>query len=277
MVDNTLSPDDFAFVARFLREQCAVVLEPGKEYLVKARLTPVAQKLGLPGISQLLQQLRLSNHEELRREVMEAMVTTETSFFRDLHPFEALRHTVIPRLIELRRTQRALHIWCAASSSGQEPYSLAMLLREHFPELNSWRIVISATDVSRAMLRRSQEGCFSQVEINRGLPASLLLKWFRQEGATWRIDERLRKAVTFSQLNLAQVWPAMPTWDLIFLRNVMIYFDHATKQAILERAAGRLARDGFLLLGGAETTFGLHDAFERVESLKSGFFRLRSG
>lgn len=275
MVDTSVSAADFAFVAKLLRAQCGLVLEPGKEYLVKARLAPLASKHGLTGIDQLIARLRMSSTNGLATEVVEALVTTETSFFRDIHPFETLKRTVLPELIARRRTQRQLNIWCAASSSGQEPYSLAILLREYFPELDGWAIQISATDVSREMLERSRAGRYSQVEVNRGLPTPLLLKWFRQEGAYWQLDEKIRAAVTFSQLNLARPWPAMPTWDLVCLRNVMIYFDSDVKKSILSRVSRLLRSDGYLLLGGAETTLGLDDSFYRLEHLKSGFYQLK--
>ena len=229
MADTTVSTADFAFIANLVRDRCALVLEPGKEYLVKARLLPLAQRHGLAGIEPLIDRLRGSDNG-LTTEVVEAMVTTETSFFRDIHPFETLKKTVLPKLIESRRTARQLNIWFAASSSGQEPYSVALILKEWFPELNSWRLNLSATDISHEMLNRSRAGRYSQVEVNRGLPTPLLLKWFRQEGAFWQLDERIRSMVTFSPLNLAQPWPAMPSWDLVFLRNVMIYFDQRCKE-----------------------------------------------
>lgn len=268
-----VSEADFAFVVKLLRERCALVLEPGKEYLVKARLAPLAQKHGLASIQQLVQRLRSKGENGLATEVVEAMVTTETSFFRDIHLFETLKKTVLPQLIEARRSRRQLNIWCAASSSGQEPFSLAILLLEHFPELCDWRIQFSATDISGQMLERCRAGRYSQVEVNRGLPTPLLLKWFRQEGACWSIDDRVRSFVAFSQLNLVEPWPAMPQWDLVFLRNVMIYFDIDVKKSILNRLAGVLSPDGYLLLGGAETTLNLDDSYQRLEDLRSGFYR----
>ena len=275
MAETIVSAADFAFVAKLLREQCALVLEPGKEYLIKARLTPLAQRRGLASIDQLIEQLRRGGNHGLLTEVVEAMVTTETSFFRDIHPFETLKTTVLPQLIELRKSQRQLNIWCAASSSGQEPYSIAILIREFFPELSGWRINISATDLSQEMLQRSRAGRYSQVEVNRGLPTPLLLKWFRQEGAFWQLDDTIRSMITFTQLNLAQPWPAMPMWDLIFLRNVMIYFDNTAKTNILGRVARVLCKDAYLLLGGAETTLNLDDSYYRIEHLKSGFYQLK--
>jgi chemotaxis protein methyltransferase CheR len=275
VADLAISAADYDFVARLLRERCALVLEPGKEYLIKSRLTPLAHRHRLTGIGQLFERLREPASSGLVTEVVEAMVTTETSFFRDIHPFETLKKTVLPTLIEARRNQRKLNIWCAASSSGQEPYSIAILLKEYFPELGDWRINLSATDISQEMLARSRAGRYSQIEVNRGLPTPLLLKWFRQEGGSWLLDEQVRSTVNFSQLNLAEPWPAMPKWDLIFLRNVMIYFDVDVKKVILGRVARVLADDGYLILGGAETTLNLHDSFERVPSLISGFYVLR--
>lgn len=275
MVESNLSDADFAFVAKLVRERCALVLEAGKEYLVKSRLVPLAQKHGFSGIDHLIATLRGSD-PSLASEVVEAMVTTETSFFRDIHPFETLKKTVLPQLIESRRSQRQLNIWFAASSSGQEPYSVALILKEWFPELNSWRLNLSATDISQEMLSRARAGRYSQMEVNRGLPTPLLLKWFRQEGTFWHLDDRIRSMVMFAPLNLARPWPAMPTWDLVFLRNVMIYFDNDVKKAILGRVRRVLSSDGYLLLGGAETTLNLDDSFYRIESLRAGFYQLKS-
>jgi len=273
--DVVVTAEDYAYVANLLRERCALVLEPGKEYLIKARLTPVAQRNKFESIPLLINRIRREQPHGLMTEVVEAMVTTETSFFRDIHPFETLKKTVLPELIERRRGLRQLNIWCAASSSGQEPYSLALLLKEHFPELASWRVNLSATDISQEMLQRSRAGRYSQLEVNRGLPTPLLLKWFRQEGVHWQLDDQIRNMVSFSPLNLATPWPAMPPWDLIFLRNVMIYFDNAVKTQILGRAARVLGQDGYLLLGGSETTLSLDDSFARIETLKAGFYQLK--
>lgn len=274
MAEATVSAADFAFIANLVRQRCALVLEPGKEYLVKSRLLPLAQRHGLAGIEPLIDRLRGSDNG-LTTEVVEAMVTTETSFFRDIHPFETLKQTILPQLIEARRAQRQLNIWFAASSSGQEPYSVALILKEWFPELSGWRLNLSATDISHEMLNRSRAGRYTQVEVNRGLPTPLLLKWFRQEGAHWQLDDRIRSMVTFSPLNLAQPWPAMPRWDLVFLRNVMIYFDNDVKKVILGRVGRLLSKDGYLLLGGAETTLSLDDSYYRVVALKAGFYQLK--
>src|SRR5262249_53053714 len=202
---------------------------------------------------------------------------TETSFFRDIHPFDALRKTVIPDLVRARQSTRRLNIWCAASASGQEPYTVALLLKEYFPELKDWTVAIIATDISREMLRRSKEGRYSQVEVNRGLPINLLLKYFRQEGAFWQLRDDVRSMVDFQPLNLAAPWPQMPAMDLVLLRNVMIYFEVETKKSILRRVARVLRLDGYLVLGGAETTFALDDSYSRIDNLKAGFYQLAAG
>ncbi len=269
-----MTATDYAFVTKLMLDRSALVLDPGKEYLVETRLGPVARRHGLASPDEVIRQLQKPGADALATEVVEAMVTTETSFFRDVHPFETLRKTVIPELMRAREKERRLNIWCAASSSGQEPYTIALLLREHFPMLAGWTVTITATDISREMVRRAKEARYSQIEVNRGLPIALLMKHFRQDGAHWQLNDDIRARVEFRTMNLAKPWPPMPPADLIFLRNVMIYFDVDTKKAILRRAANVLKPDGYLLLGGAETTFNLDDGYQRVEALKAGFYRL---
>jgi chemotaxis protein methyltransferase CheR len=269
-----MTAQDFEFVCRLVRDRSAIVLEPGKEYLVEGRLNPLARQLGLGSISGLVGQLRANPDNGLAGRVVEAMATTETTFFRDHHPFETLRTAVLPDLIRQRGDERRLDVWCAACSTGQEPYSLAILLREHFPNLAGWQVNILATDLSGEALGRARDGRYTQFEVNRGLPAALLVKYFRQHGAVWELSEDVRKAVEFRELNLARPWPPLPRMDVILLRNVMIYFDLETKKAILDRAARLLRPGGYLLLGGAETTLNLNDSFRRVEALKGGFYQL---
>jgi chemotaxis protein methyltransferase CheR len=265
---------DFDVIRRVLLERSAIALEADKRYLVEARLTPVVRRLQLHSLGQLIAQMRTEPGNGLYRQVVEAMVTTETSFFRDHHPFEGLRTVVIPKLIERRRNERALNIWCAACSTGQEPYSVALLLREHFPDLAAWRIWLLASDLSRDVLARAREGRFKQIEVNRGLPAALLVKYFEQHGTEWQLSAAIRGMVSFQEINLAPPWPALPPMDLILMRNVMIYLNVDTKKAILSRLARLLRPDGYLLLGGAETTLNLSDAFRRVEPIKAGFYQL---
>lgn len=269
-----MTDQDFDFICALLKDRSAIVLGPGKEYLVESRLAPVVRDLKLGSISELVSQLRGSSAAALTPRVVEAMVTTETSFFRDHHPFEALRKFVIPDLIERRRAHRSLTVWCAASSTGQEPYSLAILIREHFPELVGWDLELLATDLSRDVLERARAGRYSQLEVNRGMPAALLLKYFEQNGTTWQLKPGTRDLVHFQELNLASPWPMLPRLDLILMRNVMIYFDVATKRSILARVRKVLSPDGFLLLGGAETTLNLDDSFRRVDHLKTGFYQI---
>lgn len=271
-----VTPEDFAFISKLLVERSAIALEPGKEYLIETRLAPIVRKLELGSIAELVARLKMPGNNGLSTQIVEALVTTETQFFRDIHPFETLRKTVIPDLIRRRGTERALTIWCCASSTGQEPYSLAMLLRESFPELQTWKVTLLATDLSREVLARAKEGKYNQIEVNRGLPAALLVKYFQQQGTQWQLKQEIRNLVDFRELNLANPWPALPRMDLILNRNVMIYFDIATKKSILNRLARLLRADGYLLLGGSETTFNLEESFRRVEALRAGFYQLES-
>ncbi|CAN5125672.1 protein-glutamate O-methyltransferase CheR [soil metagenome] len=269
-----MTDQDFEYVCRLVRDRSAIVLEAGKEYLVQARLLPVAKKLNLGSVADLVAKLRSNHDDALKARVVEAMATTETLFFRDHHPFETLKTVVLPELIRKREKERRLEIWCAACSTGQEPYSLAILLREHFPQLAGWQIRIRATDLSGEVLAKAREASYSQIEVNRGLPAPLLLKYFRQEGANWKLRDDIRTAVDFREMNLIKPWPLLPRMDLIFIRNVLIYFDLETKKSILSRCSGLLRPDGYLLLGGAETTINLESTLRRVAELKGGFFQL---
>jgi chemotaxis protein methyltransferase CheR len=272
-----MTEQDFDYIRALVREHSAIVLEPGKEYLVDTRLTPLVRQLKLGSISELVQRLRAPGANGLCTRVVEAMVTTETSFFRDLHPYESLRRSVLPELIARRRGERRLAIWSAACSTGQEPYSVAILLREHFPELAGWDVRLLATDLSAEVLGRAREGRFNQIEVNRGLPAAVLVKYFTQHhGQTWQLSEAIRGMVEFRELNLARPWPPLPAMDLILLRNVMIYFDVPTRKTVLSRAGALLRPEGYLLLGSAETTLNLDDSFRRVEQVRGGFYQ-RSG
>ena len=259
-----LGSGEFDFLRGLVRERSAIVLEPGKEYLVESRLVPLLRDRQLPSLGALTAALRAEPHGELERAVVEAMTTNETSFFRDHHPFEALQHRPLPELIAARTAERRLRFWSNACSSGQEAYSLAMLLAEHFPGLAGWDVSILATDLSRDMVRRTQQGCYGQLEMNRGLPAPLLVKYFDRQATRWQVKPQLRRWVQARELNLMEPWPALPRFDVIFLRNVLIYFDLPTKRVILRRACQALRPDGYLLLGSAETTVMVDDSWERV-------------
>ena len=269
-----MTPSEFDYVCQLVRTRSGIVLEPGKEYLVDARLTPLVRQCEPGSISELVERLKNGSGEALAARVVEAMTTNETSFFRDTHPFETLRKVVLPELILRRRDERQLNVWFAACSTGQEPYSFAILLKEYFPELTGWRLILLATDLSAAALAQARAGRYSQLEVNRGLPAALLVKYFAQSGLTWSLRADVARMVEFREMNLTRPWPALPQMDLVFLRNVMIYFDAETKKSILGRVARLLRPDGYLLLGGAETTHNLDDAFRRAEELRGGFYRL---
>jgi chemotaxis protein methyltransferase CheR len=270
-----LNPGDFEYISKIVREQSAIVLEKGKEYLVEARLTPLAASENFKTIADLAQQMKRDASGKLITKVVEAMTTNETSFFRDIHPFEVLKSTIIPELIQKRESQKKLSIWCGASSSGQEPYTLAMLIRENFPQLKNWKIDFMASDISTEMQKRCQDGIYSQLEINRGLPAILMVKYFQRNGAQWQIKPELRQMIDFKILNLSGRWPFMPKFDLVMMRNVLIYFDVPTKKEILRKVRENLYPDGYVFLGAAETTLNLDEKYERMNFKQSGCYRIK--
>lgn len=266
---------NFKHVAALLARESAITLEAGKEYLVETRLAPLALRHGLAGVNELVDRLRASEPAltELHLEVVDALTTNETLFFRDIHPWDALRKHVIPKLREARASTRTITVWSAACSTGQEPYSLAMLLAEHFPDLAGWSIRIIGTDISPTVLKRAQSGVFQQLEINRGLPALYLVRHFRQEGRNWILSDAIRRRVEFRTLNLARHWAGLPRCDLVFMRNVMIYFDTETRRSILRQLRHVLTPDGYLLLGTAETAVNLDNAFSAVTFDRATFFQ----
>ncbi len=272
----TIDAGAFRYVQQFVRERTAIVLDDGKRYLVETRLTQLAHREKLGSAQDVIDQLRLAPFGALQRKVVEAMTTTETLFFRDVKPYAALQSTVLPAMIRARSSQRRLRIWSCASSSGQEPYSIAMVIREHFPELSLWDARIVATDISNEMLERSRAGVYTQLEVNRGLPVAFLMKYFESVGVHWQVRPELRRMLELRELNLATTWTGLPTMDVVFLRNVLIYFDVDTKRQILARVRQVLRPDGYLFLGTAETTMGLDDAFEQVRSDGATYFRLRA-
>jgi chemotaxis protein methyltransferase CheR len=260
-----LPTDAINFVCTLVRQQSAIELDAAKAYLIEARLGPVAKKHGYPNTSELIRNMQAVPKRELQAQVVEALTTNETSFYRDIHPFDALRGTIIPQILRTRSAQRTLNIWSAACSTGQEAYSIAMLLRDHFPELNSWKVSILGTDLSEEVLAKARAGRFSQIEMNRGLPATLLAKHFRRDGLNWELAPEIRSMATFSKLNLIERWPQLPQMDVVFLRNVLIYFSPATKKMILEKIRAVMAPQAVLFLGAAETTMNLDAEFVRVQ------------
>lgn len=264
---------DFVYLAQLVRQHSAIVVDPAKEYLFTSRLSSVAREQGLEGIPGLVAALRRHPHGALKDTVIEAMTTNETSFFRDQAPFEAFR-TVLSETIATGGGAGMLRVWCAACSSGQEPYSVALTAREvlaHHPE---WRVPILASDISRAMVERTKAGRFTSMEINRGLPATRLVNDFTQVGRDWEASPALRAMIETRVLNLDAPFPPLPRMDVVFLRNVLIYFDPATKEQVLSRIAGVLRPGGYLFLGGAETTLGLTTPFQRTTIGRAPVYRL---
>ena len=252
---------DYEFLRKLLKERSGLDLSADKQYLVESRLLPLARRAGLPGIAELVQKLK-GGADAMTTEVVEAMTTNETFFFRDKTPFDHLGDTILPAMLQARANRRSLRIWCAASSTGQEPYSIAMCLREKAQALSGWRIEIVATDLSQEVLEKSRSGIYSQFEVQRGLPIQLLVKYFRQIGELWQINPDIRAMVQHRALNLLHDFSQLGRFDVIFCRNVLIYFDQDTKTNIFGRLARLIEPDGFLVLGAAETVVGLTEAFK---------------
>jgi chemotaxis protein methyltransferase CheR len=271
-----LSSASFEFVRAVLRQRSGHNLEDDKVYLVETRLLPMARRHGFESAEDLVLGLRSRRNEGLLRELVEAMTINETFFFRDGHPFEVLRQTVLPELVQRRTDVRCLNIWSAACSSGQEPYSIAILLRQHFPTLSGWNIRLIGSDLSDAMLERARRGRYSELETSRGMTPELLEAYFHKQEFGWQIRDELRRMVEFLPINLSGPWPALPPLDLVLLRNVLIYFDLPTKRRILEQVRRVLQPDGYLLLGGAETTHNLDDGFVPISFGQVSFFCHRS-
>jgi chemotaxis protein methyltransferase CheR len=257
-----MTPDDYDYLRRLLKERSGLVLAADKQYLVESRLLPVARRAGFMGLGDLVLRLKGPAGEPLVVEVVEAMTTNESFFFRDKIPFEHFRDTIVPALMAARAAQRRIRIWCAAAATGQEPYSLAMSLKEMGSHIAGWRIEIVATDLSNEVLEKAKAGVYSQFEVQRGLPIQLLIKYFSQVGETWQIAPELRAMVQFRQLNLLGDFSHLGVFDLVFCRNVLIYFDQATKTDVLDRVARVTERGGYLVLGAAETVVGLTDSFK---------------
>lgn len=270
-----LAQDDFSFISDLVRQHSAIVLEPGKEYLVESRLGPLAQREGQGDIARLVSLIQQDRSGRLTSQVVDAMTTNETLFFRDGHPFEALRHHVLPALFAARAGTRRLDFWCGASSSGQEPYSIAMVLREELERHLGWSASMLATDINEEMLSRTREGLYSQLEVNRGLPITALIKHFDKQGTQWQAKSYLRDMIRTRLLNLAAPFPALGQFDVVFLRNVLIYFDPDVKRAVLDRIRTVLRPDGVLFLGGSETTLTIDGTWERVSLGTSTAYRPR--
>jgi chemotaxis protein methyltransferase CheR len=269
-----LSLVDFNLVRDLVRSRSGVVLNDEKAYLAESRLRQLAKEVGLASASELVATVRGGRDTALTQKMVEAMTTNETSFFRDGHPFEALRTILLPDLMRRRAAERRLTIWCGACSTGQEPYSIAILLKEHFPSLIGWDVRVVATDLCTDILARARAGRYTEMEVSRGMPPDLLARYFERVGTGWVVRESVRKMVDFRQFNLLSGSLPVSSVDILFLRNVLIYFDMATKHAILERLRTALRLDGVLFLGGTETTWNLHEGFARVPCGRSHYYRI---
>jgi chemotaxis protein methyltransferase CheR len=247
---------DFSFIQQFLASRTGIVLTSEKRYLVEVRLDPVVRRFQLSDLSALTAKLRAGDRTA-ETAVIDAMTTNETLFFRDKAPFELFQNIVLPKIRAARKTTQDIRIWCAACSTGQEPYSLSMMLEEQKDQLQGLNVKILATDISEKVLQQAREGVFSQFEVQRGLPIKMLLKYFTQEGTRWRINPMLAQRIEFRSSNLLQPFQGIGRFDIIFCRNVLIYFGEDTKRDVLARLANALTPDGYLFLGGAETVMGL--------------------
>ena len=256
-----ISPQSYHFLQNFISRESGIVLDNDKRYLVEARLLPIALKLRLYSLNDLGVLLQTTSDASVRQQVVEAMTTNETFFFREATQYDALRSTVLPELMQQRQVMRKINVWSAAASTGQEAYSLAMLLLEM--GLGNWDISIVGTDLSTMVLQRARAGRYLQIEVNRGLPAPLLVKYFKREGLEWQLKDEVRRLVRFEQDDLRRTTSARGPFDLVFCRNVLIYFDVETKRSVLARILECLAPGGHLLLGGSETTLNLDDRFVR--------------
>ena len=277
-MNSELKTADFEFIRDLVRARSAIVLEDNKSYLVEARLELLTKKISIDSLSELIKSVRIEPNGTLAQQVINAMTTNETSFFRDIHPFELLKKSIIPKLIQAKQKEKSIKIWCGAASSGQEPYTIAMLIKEHFAkELDGWKINIVATDLSTDILRKAKSGLYTQLEVNRGLPATFLIKYFQKKGLEWEIKEEVRSLIDFKSMNLIGSWLPMSGIDIVFLRNVLIYFDMETKSKIINKISKILQPEGCLFLGATETMLNLKVPFQRITSESSSYYSLQKG
>lgn len=261
-----MTPSDYKYIQDYIKEQSGIVLADGKEYLLESRLMPLVRSNTMASIEDLIQAMRAPTGGHLRDAVVDAMTTNESFFFRDKTPFNHFNNVMAPSLLEARASQKRLRIWCAAASSGQEPYSLAMCIKEMPDKFANWRTEILGTDLSTEVLEKAKAGMYSQFEVQRGLPIQMLVKYFKQSGEMWQVDSSLKAMIDYRPFNLLHDFTSLGKFDIVFCRNVLIYFDEETKRDILNRIARQMAPDGFLVLGAAETVIGLTDVFERYPS-----------
>lgn len=269
-----MSNTNFKFLQQFIKEQTAIVIDLEKEYLIEARLGPIAKELGLPSIDVLLDEVRTKPNDKLRTRIIDAITTNETFFFRDVYPFEFLKNKAVLDVIEKKKPEKKLNIWCAAASSGQEPYTIAMILKDYAAKLDGWVINFIASDLSETMLEKAKLGIYNQLEVNRGLPMPYLIKYFEKVGSSWQIKQEIRDMIKFQKINLKNTWQ-LARMDIIFMRNVLIYFDLDTKKDIFKRLEFILNPEGYLFLGGSETLLGISNNFERLGVEKVPCYQLK--
>ncbi len=262
-----MKAEDFDLLAGTVKERSGLILSKDKAYLLETRLMPVARKHGLQGLEELCVKVR-GRDRALIEDITEAMTTNESLFFRDNKPFDQFTSAVLPGLMKAREGQKRIRIWSAACSSGQEPYSLSMLAKEQGAKLSDWRLDILATDISMEMVNKAKAGIYTQFEVQRGLPITLLIKYFKQNGDKWTLDAAIRSMVQFKTFNLLESMSSLGQFDIVFCRNVLIYFDQETKGKVLEGISKQLADDGVLYLGGAETVLGITDKFAPVSGYR---------
>ena len=263
---------EYDFLRKLLKERSGLVLSDDKQYLVESRLLPLARKFGVGNLSELFAKMKLGS-DRIIADAVEAMTTNETFFFRDKIPFDHLHETVFPELLKARAARKSLRIWCAAASTGQEPYSIAMILKDMAAQLAGWRVEIVATDLSHEVLEKCKSGMYSQFEVQRGLPIQMLMNHFRQTGEVWQINPDIRAMVQFRPLNLLHDFSNLGMFDVIFCRNVLIYFDQPTKAAVFDNLARAMEPDGYLFLGAAETVVGLSNAFYPCSQRRGVYLR----
>ena len=271
---DLVSPEDYNYITKFLLDTTGLSLGENKEYLLEARLIPIAQAHGMNGIEDLALSLRSRLDRSLEQEVMEAMTTNESSFFRDKRPFEEFKNSVMPDLIAERKLTKKLRIWCAACSNGQEPYSIVMTLRESFPELIDWNIQIVGTDLCTKALSRAESGVYSQFEVQRGLPVQLLMKYFEQSEQGWKFNAGSGVNIQWKHLNLLEDFKHLGMFDIVFCRNVLIYFEPDLKRNILDRVRDQMNSSGVLLLGAAETVLGISDHYSKLSGCQSAIYQV---
>ncbi len=271
-----IHPEDFELLRRIVKSRSGLTLSPDKAYLLENRLMAVARKWGMNDIEGLAATVRGAPNEELLREITEAMTTNETLFFRDQSPFDQLEKVVLPRLVEQRSDTKQIRIWSAGCSSGQEPYSIAMVIKQLGAALDDWRIDILATDISRTMLDKARAGLYTQFEVQRGLPIAMLMKYFTQAGDKWELDAGIRAMVNFEEFNLLNDPTSLGRFDVVFCRNVLIYLDQPTKTRVLENICNLMPDDGVLYMGGAETVMGVTEKFQPVNEYR-GMYEISKG